>query len=71
MQEEPENEGPAKTLTIRMSTVELVFLEKLRRRLQAKAPTGVRVTQRMTIMAALERLEAHLDKLDRDKNRDR
>lgn len=64
----------ADTITVRMSADEQAQLESLRERLQARqdriAP-GVRVTQRMTILAALERLEAHLSKLERDKGRDR
>lgn len=67
----PKNEQPTKMLAIRMSEAELAQLESLRESLQTRAAVGVRVTQRMTILAALERLEAHLAKLERDKGRDR
>lgn len=67
----PDEPQPTRGFTIRMSDAELAQLESLRERLQARAPVGVRYTQRMTILAALERLEAHLDKLERDKSRDR
>lgn len=60
-----------KTLNLRVTKGELELLESLQERLQAKAPMGVRITQRMTVLAALERLRAHLDKLERDKGRDR
>lgn len=67
----PDKSEPTGTFTIRMSEEEKARLERCRERLQARAPIGVRITQRMTILAALERLEAHLDKLERDKGRDR
>lgn len=67
----PESSEPTGTFTIRMSEDEKAQLESLRERLQARAPVGVRITQRMTILAALERLEAHLAKLERDKERQR
>lgn len=67
----PDNAQPTRAFTIRLSDAELAQLESLRERLQARAAVGVRVTQRQTILAALERLEAHLAKLERDKARDR
>lgn len=60
-----------KPFTVRLTEEELARLERLRERMQNRAPTGVRYTQRMTILAALERLEAHLDRLERDKGRER
>lgn len=60
-----------KLLTVRFDEDELARLERLRERLQARAASGVRVTQRMTILTALERLEAHLAKLERDQERKR
>lgn len=65
------NDLPAKTLTFRVSQEEIEHLESLRSRLQDRAATGVRVTQRMTVLAALERLQAHLDKLDREQSKKR
>lgn len=60
-----------KTLTIRISGSELELIERLRERMQERAPSGIKITQRAVILAALERLKAHLDKLDRDKERQR
>lgn len=60
-----------RTLNIRVSDSELETLESLRKRMQDRAPMGVKVTQRYVVLAALERLRAHLDKLDRDKGRER
>lgn len=67
----PDASEPTGSFTIRMSEDEKRQLESLRERLQARAPVGVRITQRMTILAALERLETHLTKLERDKERQR
>jgi len=67
----PDNAQPTRMLAVRLSEDELARLESLQERLQARAAIGVRVTQRMTILAALERLETHLDKLEKDKGRDR
>lgn len=60
-----------KSLTIRISESELARLESLRERLQTREGSRIRVTQRMTIMEALDRLEAHLARLERDKGRQR
>lgn len=60
-----------KSLTIRISESELARLESLRERLQAREGSRIRVTQRMTIMEALDRLETHLARLERDKGRQR
>lgn len=66
-----DSDKPMRAIAIRFTEEELTRLDGLRERLQARAGVGVRVTQRMTILAALERLETHLDKLERDKGRNR
>lgn len=67
----PDGDEANKPLTIRMSAAEIETLERLRERMQERAAMGVKVTQRMVVLAALERLRTHLDKLDRDKGRER
>lgn len=67
----PDDKQPMATITIRVTEEEGEILERLRERMQERATMGIKVTQRMVILAALERLRAHLDKLDRDKGRER
>lgn len=67
----PDNAQPTRMFAVRMTDEELAQIETLRERMQTRATVGVRVTQRMVILAALERLQTHLDKLERDKGRDR
>ena len=58
-------------LHVRMPDEELERVERLRERLQAKMGPHVRVTQRTVILEALERLQTHFDRLDRDQGRQR
>lgn len=67
----PTEDESLRPFTIRLSTSELAELESLRQRLQERASAGDRITQRRAFLAALERLKAHLDKLDRDRGRER
>lgn len=66
----PEDD-PMRPFTVRLTGSEIEMIESLRERLQGRAGVGERITQRRAILVALERLQAHLDKLDRDKGRDR
>jgi hypothetical protein len=58
-------------LHVRMPDEELERVEKLRERIQARMGSGVRVTQRTVILEALAKLQAHFDKLDGDRGRQR
>lgn len=58
-------------LNLRLSDDELQRIEKAKERLQERESQLFRVTQRVTVLKALELLEAHLDRLDRDKGRKR
>lgn len=58
-------------LHVRLPDEELERVERLRERIQARMGPRVRVTQRMVILEALDKLQAHLDKLDSDKGRQR
>lgn len=62
---------PLRGFTVRLSSAEIAKVEDLRERLQQRAPVGLKITQRAVILAALERLEAHLAKLEKDRGRDR
>jgi hypothetical protein len=58
-------------LTVRLSDEELARIVRLQERLQEREGAHVRVTQRVTLLRAMDALEKHLDRLDRDKGRDR
>lgn len=46
---------------------EVDLFDSLQRRLQEREGSFVKVTQRLLVLRALERLEAHLTKLDRER----
>lgn len=54
---------------VRATRADLERVERLRSRLQEQLGPLVSVTQRTVFLAALERLEAHLDKLEKDRER--
>ncbi len=59
----------SKTFHVRATPTELAQVERLRERLQEQLGPLVTVTQRTVFLAALERLEAHLAKLEKDRTR--
>lgn len=61
----------SKLFTCRMNESDLERLAELQRRLQGRAEPHTTVTQRLTIVYALDALEAKLDRLERDKERKR
>ncbi len=63
------NEPLSKDLHIRVTPDEVSQIERLRERLQAQLGPLTNVTQRTVFLAALERLEAHLAKLEKDRDR--
>lgn len=65
----PADDLLTKALNIRLTPAELDQIEQLRTRLQEQLGPTVRVTQRTVILTALERLEAHLAKLEKDRTR--
>lgn len=56
---------------VKVSDEEMQRIDQLRERLQRRSGEHVRVTSRTVLLEALDRLEAHLDRLERDKGRDR
>lgn len=66
----PDNDA-MRPFTVRLTESEIAEIEALRERLQTRADPGDRVTQRKVILVALDRLRAHLDRLERDRGRDR
>jgi len=56
---------------VKVSNEEMERIESLRVRLQNRAGSHVRVTSRTVLLEALDRLESHLERLERDKGRDR
>jgi hypothetical protein len=58
-------------LNIKFSPEDIQRIEKAKERLAARSDPKFRVTIRIVILEALERLESYLDKLDKDKGRDR
>ena len=61
--------GNMPSLSVRLSQEELERFRKARERLQERERPGYTVTDRVALLVALERLEAHLDRLDKDKGR--
>lgn len=56
-----------KALNIRMSQEELDQIEGYRKRLQVQLGPRVKVTQRTVVLTAMDRLEAHLVKLEKER----
>jgi hypothetical protein len=54
-------------LNVRMSAADMALLEELQKALQERAPRGVKVTQRMVILEALDALQTR----ERDRKRKR
>lgn len=65
------NENAMKPFNTRLTEADLEQLERLRQQLQERMGPKVKVSYRIVIEEAMERLQAHLDKLDRDKGRNR
>lgn len=58
-------------ISVRLTDDEKERLDRAQQRLQQRGDPKVHVTQRYVLVAGLERLEAYLDKLDRDQERRR
>lgn len=58
-------------LHVRMSEQELARVVRLQERLQEREGPMIRVSQRLTVLRAVEALESYLDKLDRERGRKR
>jgi hypothetical protein len=67
----PSTRTPQSQINIKLSKEEIARIERAKERLAARMDPKYRVTARIVILEALERLEVYLDKLDRDKDRDR
>lgn len=68
---ENETSGAENRLSLRLTDQELERFTRLQERLQERLGQNIRVTQKATFLEALERLEAHFSKLDKDKGRGR
>lgn len=68
---ENETSGAENRLSLRLTDQELERFTRAQERLQERLGPNIRVTQKATFLEALERLEAHFTRLDRDKGRDR
>lgn len=58
-------------LNARMEDSEMARFNALQARLQKRADPYIRITQRLTILKALDALERRLDELDADRERKR
>lgn len=61
----------ARVLSARFDDTDMERLIALQSRLQERAEPHITVTQRLTILRALDALERELDRSDRDKGRKR
>ncbi len=68
---EKETSGAENRLSLRLTDGELERFTRLQERLQERLGPNIRATQKATFLEALERLEAHFAKLDKDKGRNR
>lgn len=64
-------ETVSKLFTCRMDERDLDRMTELQRRLQERAEPHMTITQRLTIVYALDALEAKLERLERDRERKR
>lgn len=58
-------------MSIRLSDEEIQRFKAAKKRLEERGDPKYPTTDRVTLLEALERLETYLDKLDRDKKRQR
>jgi hypothetical protein len=58
-----------KMVSVWLEDEEAERFDRMQKRLEEREGKYPKVTQRLVIVRALERLEAHLDRLDRDKDR--
>lgn len=65
------NTSSSDQINIRVRRQERERLEMLRQRLQARLGPHIQATQRLVLLEALDRLEAHYEKLERDRGRER
>ena len=59
------------TIHVRVPDESVELVRRLRERIQERVGPNVRVTQATVILEALDRLQEHYKRLDRDKGRER
>jgi hypothetical protein len=63
--------GSMGTIHVRVPDESVELVRRLRERIQERVGPNVRVTQATVILEALDRLQEHYKRLDRDKGRER